>query len=105
LGNSLELLVVGRFEKGKFLFCGKVTQGLNPWNRPILLKLLNRSVVEECPFVNLPTKNRNRWGEGITAREMGEYVWVKPLNRSEVKFTEWTKSGVLRQPEFVAESG
>jgi bifunctional non-homologous end joining protein LigD len=101
LGNSLELLVVGRFEKEKLLFCGKVTQGLNPWNRPILLKLLNRSVVKKCPFVNLPTKSRNRWGEGITVKEMDDYVWVKPVNRAEIKFTEWTKSGVLRPRKVI----
>ena len=33
---------------------------------------------------------------------MGEYVWLEPCVVIEVKFTQWTTSGMLRKPEFVA---
>ena len=33
---------------------------------------------------------------------MGEYVWLEPCVVIEVKFTQWTTSGMLRNPEFVA---
>jgi bifunctional non-homologous end joining protein LigD len=72
-GTRLEILLVGHFEGGKFLFAGKVHQGLNPMNRRALLKLLEPLRVSECPFANLPTSKSGHWGEGVTAEEMGDY--------------------------------
>jgi DNA ligase D-like protein (predicted ligase) len=100
-GERLELLLVGYFENGKLLFAGKVHQGLNPANRRALLKALQTLRVEKCPFVNLPTAKTGHWGEGVTAEEMGDYVWLRPETVAEIKFAEWTTGGVLRHAEFV----
>jgi ATP-dependent DNA ligase len=40
------------------------------------------------------------WGEGVTAEEMADYVWLKPQTVAEIKFAEWTAGGVLRHAEF-----
>ena len=101
-GKRLELLLVGYFENKKLLFAGKVHQGLNPANRRVLLKLLQPLPVDKCPFANLPTTKSGHWGEGVTAEEMDDYVWVKPAAVTEIKFAEWTKGGVLRHAEFVS---
>ena len=101
-GKRLELLLVGYFENKKLLFAGKVHQGLNPANRRALLKVLQPLSVEKCPFANLPTSKTGHWGEGVTAEEMGDYVWLKPKAVAEIKFAEWTTGGVLRHAEFVA---
>ena len=101
-GKSLELLLVGYFENKKLLFAGKVHQGLNPANRRALLKTLQPLSVGKCPFANLPTSKTGHWGEGVTAEEMGDYVWLKPKVVAEIKFAEWTKGGVLRHAEFVS---
>jgi hypothetical protein len=29
-----------------------------------------------CPFANLPSGRKGHWGEGVTAEEMGDYVWL-----------------------------
>lgn len=79
-GNRLELLLVGYFENKKLLFAGKVHQGLNPANRRALLKALQPLQVEKCPFANLPTSKSGHWGEGVTAEEMGDYVWLTNTN-------------------------
>ncbi|HLH56539.1 MAG TPA: non-homologous end-joining DNA ligase [Verrucomicrobiae bacterium] len=100
-GNRLELLLVGYFENGKLLFAGKVHQGLNPANRRALLKILQPLGIGKCPFKNLPTSTKSHWGEGVTAEEMRDYVWLKPETVAEIKFAEWTKGGVLRHAEFV----
>jgi DNA ligase D-like protein (predicted ligase) len=100
-GNRLELLLVGYFENGKLLFAGKVHQGLNPANRRSLLKVLQPLQLGKCPFTNLPTSKKSHWGEGVTAEEMGDYIWLKPETVAEIKFAEWTKGGVLRHAEFV----
>jgi DNA ligase D-like protein (predicted ligase) len=101
-GKRLELLLVGYFEGNKLLFAGKVHQGLNPANRRMLLKALQPLAVEKCSFANLPTTKSGHWGEGVTADEMGDYVWLRPEIVVEIKFAEWTKGGVLRHAGFAA---
>jgi bifunctional non-homologous end joining protein LigD len=58
--------------------------------------------VEACPFSNLPTSKTGHWGEGVTADEMGDYVWLRPETVAQIMFAEWTTGGVLRHAEFVA---
>lgn len=100
-GKRLELILVGYFENKKLLFAGKVHQGLNPANRRALLKILELLAVGKCPFTNLPTSRTGHWGEGVTAEEMGDYIWLNPEIVAEIKFAEWTSGGVLRHAEFV----
>jgi bifunctional non-homologous end joining protein LigD len=99
--NSLELLLVGYYEKGKLLFAGKVRMGLNPALRRKLLTLLKPLSTGQCPFANLPSSRTGHWGEGVTAADMKDYTWLKPKVVAEIKFTEWTTGNVLRHPEFV----
>ena len=98
----MELLLVGFFEHGKLMFAGKVHQGLNPANRRLLLKALQPLQIAKCPFTNLPTSKTGHWGEGVTAEEMRDYVWLKPMAVAQIKFAEWTQGGVLRHAEFVS---
>jgi len=100
-GNTLELLLVGYYEKKKFLFAGKVRQGLNPGLRRKLLTILKPLSTPHCSFSDLPSTRTGHWGEGVTAEEMNDYIWLKPKMVAEIKFTEWTAGGVLRHAEFV----
>jgi DNA ligase D-like protein (predicted ligase) len=104
-GAALELLLVGYYEQGKLLFAGKVRQGLNPRIRAALLKGLTPIRTPKCPFSNLPSSRSGHWGEGVTAEQMGDYVWLEPRVVAEVKFAEWTGGPVLRHAEFVAVRG
>jgi bifunctional non-homologous end joining protein LigD len=54
-----------------------------------------------CPFANLPSAKTGHWGEGVTAEDMKNYVWLKPEIVAEIKFTEWTTGSVQRHPEFI----
>jgi bifunctional non-homologous end joining protein LigD len=59
-----------------------------------------------CPFANLPTSSGGRppgrhWGEGVTAEDMKDYIWLKTEIVAAIKFTELTTGSVLRHPEFV----
>jgi bifunctional non-homologous end joining protein LigD len=100
-GKRLELLLVGQFEGPKLLFAGKVHQGLNPANRRAMLKLLQPLALKSCPFANLPTARSGHWGEGVTADEMSDYIWLRPEIEAEIKFAEWTAGHLLRHAEFV----
>jgi bifunctional non-homologous end joining protein LigD len=90
----------------KLLFAAKVHQGLNPANRAMLLKTLAPLRTDRCPFANLPTTSGGRppgrqWGEGVTADEMADYIWLRPETVAEIKFAEWTTAALLRHAEFV----
>jgi len=54
-----------------------------------------------CPFQNLPEKKSSRYGAGITASDMKRCHWLKPHLVCQVKFSEWTRDGKLRQPVFL----
>lgn len=100
-GATLELILVGYYENNKLLFAGKVRNGLNPGTRRKLLTILKPLSTVRCPFANLPSSSTGHWGEGVTAEDMKDYIWLKPGIVAEIKFTEWTTGNVLRHPEFV----
>ena len=100
-GGKLELILVGYYENGELLFAGKVHQGLNPVNRPEASER-PQTAVERAVSVRKSTQRpEGALGEGVTAEEMGDYIWLKPETVAEIKFTEWTSGGVLRHAEFV----
>ncbi|MEY2429828.1 MAG: bifunctional non-ous end joining protein LigD [Verrucomicrobiota bacterium] len=70
--------------------------------RAALLKMLAPLAASKCPFINLPSSKTGHWGEGVTAEQMEEYVWLRPQIMADIKFAEWTRGGVLRHAEFVA---
>jgi bifunctional non-homologous end joining protein LigD len=57
--------------------------------------------INECPFVNLPSAKRSRFGGGVTRSMMREVTWVRPELVAQVQFTEWTGDGSLRHPVFL----
>ncbi len=101
-GSSFDLLLVGYFLSGRFIFAGKVRQGFNPRTRTKLFKMIEPLRSGSCPFSNLPNSKSDHFGESVTPEEMADYVWVRPRIVAEVKFTEWTHGDVLRHAEFVA---
>jgi bifunctional non-homologous end joining protein LigD len=101
-GSRVDALVVGYYDKRRFLAAGKVRAGLDARLRRELFERLAPLAVERCPFVNLPSERTGRWGEGISAEDMGTFTWVKPALVAEISFTEWTGGGSLRHAAFVA---
>ena len=100
-GKTLELILVGYYERSKLLFAGKVRMGLNPGVRRTLLTILKPLSIPHCPFANLPSTKTGHWGEGVTAEDMKGYIWLEPQIVADIKFTEWTTGSVLRHPEFI----
>lgn len=94
-------ILVGFFEKGKFIFASKVGSGFNQ----AILKSLHQKFQtlqrDDCPFVNLPEKRTGRFGQGLTATEMKRCRWVNPKLVAQISFSEWTRDGHLRHPVFM----
>ena len=45
-------------------------------------------------------KEPGRWGQGLTAERMKQYVWLKPETVVRIDFAEWTDADHLRHPKY-----
>jgi bifunctional non-homologous end joining protein LigD len=62
---------------------------------------MDRRARKTCPFENLPEESAGRYGAGLTVSAMKRCHWLKPELVGQVKFSEWTRDGRLRQPVFL----
>ncbi len=88
LAGTVGSLLVGYHERpgGGLRYAGRVGSGLDDAGRDALrARLVAR---DTSPFVDVP-------------RRLPDPVWVEPDVVAEVRFTEWTPEGLLRQPVFV----
>ncbi|MEA3207474.1 MAG: bifunctional non-ous end joining protein LigD [Chthoniobacter sp.] len=100
--HGFDSLIVGVYEKKRLQFVAKVRNGFVPRIRDEIFSDLEKLIIDECPFVNLPEKKASRWGEALTAEKMKECRWVKPELVCQVEFVEWTDGGKLRHCTFIA---
>jgi bifunctional non-homologous end joining protein LigD len=94
-------VLVGYYEKKKFLFAGKVGTGFDTKSLAAVHKKLKSEKRDDCPFADLPSKQGGQWVQGITPAMMRKIEWVNPVLVCQVKFAEWTRDGKLRQPVFL----
>ena len=94
-------LLVGYNSPDGLRFAGRVGTGFSEKLLASVDAQLQKLKRTTCPFINLPEKTRGRWGLGITPAVMKRCHWVAPALVAQVKFTEWTHDGHLRQPVFL----
>ena len=94
-------ILIGYYSAGKLLYAGKVGTGFNHATLAELHACFLRRKREGCPFANLPMERRPRFGRGMTAGEMRKVTWLRPDLVAQIRFSEWTNDGVLRQPVFL----
>jgi bifunctional non-homologous end joining protein LigD len=100
IGNPVESLLIGYYDKGKLIFLDKVRNGLTPWLRKQLHQKFQPLETEVCPFANLPER-KTRLG-AVTKEEMKNCRWLKPKLVAQIQFAEWTPDNHVRHPKFVA---
>ena len=83
------------------MYAGKVGSGYNHALLESLYGEFQQRRIETCPFANLPSPRKPRFGTGMTAGEMRKVTWVQPELVCQVRFTEWTDDGMLRHPVFL----
>ena len=98
---GVDALLVGYYEGRKLHFAGKVRAGFTPHLRREVAAELARLHADSCPFVDLPNNKPSRWGGGVTAEQMNEMQWLRPVLVSQVRFVEWTGDGHLRHAAFL----
>lgn len=94
-------ILIGYYEGGKLKYAGKVGSGFDAKLLASLHQEFRRLRVDTCPFADLPSTRRSRFGSGMTASVMKEVTWVRPELVAQVQFTEWTDEGALRHPVFL----
>jgi bifunctional non-homologous end joining protein LigD len=105
-------LLVGYYERKRLLFAGKVGTGFDTKMLAALHKLFKAEKRDDCPFADLPSKlatgrvrptggHGGQWAQGITPAMMRQCEWINPVFVCQVKFSEWTRDGKLRQPVFL----
>ncbi|HZP17112.1 MAG TPA: non-homologous end-joining DNA ligase [Terriglobales bacterium] len=96
--NYVDAILVGRFEGTKLMFVEKVRNGFTRESRKQVFEALQDLVIPECPFANLPERSKRRGA--VDAEQMKRCVWVRPEQKCEIEFAEWTRERRLRHPAF-----
>jgi bifunctional non-homologous end joining protein LigD len=94
-------ILVGYYENKKLVFAGKVGTGFTAKSLLMLYKKFQKEGRDDCPFVDLPSKQNGQWVQDITPSMMRKMRWVNPVLVCEIKFAEWTRDKKLRAPVFL----
>ena len=81
-------LLLGVYDRGKLIYAGHAGTGFDQRTLAALHQKLAPLETKRCPFLIAPKVN-------------APVHWVKPKLVAEIKFGEWTRDGVLRQPVYV----
>jgi bifunctional non-homologous end joining protein LigD len=86
--KHLGALILGVYRNGELQFAGHVGGGFTEKKLAEVKALLLPLVQKKCPFAKKPLTNTRA-------------TWVTPHYLCEVRFSEWTGEGIMRQPIFV----
>ncbi|MBC5823882.1 MAG: hypothetical protein GIW99_06730 [Candidatus Eremiobacteraeota bacterium] len=81
-------LLLGLYEGERLVYVGHVGTGFGDATLREIMGRLQRLNSDRCPFAKKPRSNSSSH-------------WVRPKLVAEVKFGEWTRDGILRQPVFL----
>jgi bifunctional non-homologous end joining protein LigD len=91
-------LLVGVYQKGKFVYTGKIGTGFNTKQQKEMLEQFKPLVVKSPPFTEEPDINKPSRFRPNPPKASA--TWLKPKLICEVSFAEMTSDGVMRHPSF-----
>jgi DNA ligase D-like protein (predicted ligase) len=97
---GVESIIVGYYNQSKLVYVARVRNGFVPLTRKHAFAQLRPLEISDCPFANLPEKEKGRWGTGLTAEDMKKCVWVRPEVVARIEYLEWTEGDHLRHAKF-----
>src|SRR5205814_477387 len=71
-------ILVGYYKNKKLVFAGKVGTGFTSKSLAALDKKFQAQQRNDCPFVDLPSKQNGQWVLGITPSTMKKMHWINP---------------------------
>ena len=81
-------LLLGLYDGDELIYVGHTGSGFNTKSLEQIYNKLQPLITTECPFKKCPKGNM-------------PVTWVKPKLVCEIKFAEWTKNRIARQPIFM----
>lgn len=81
-------LLLGLYDENELVYIGHTGSGFTTKSLEDIYKKLQPLTTDECPFEKCPKGNM-------------PVTWVKPKLVCEIKFAEWTKDRIVRQPIFM----
>ncbi|OYQ31889.1 DNA ligase D [Flavobacterium cyanobacteriorum] len=81
-------LLLGYYENGELIYSGKCGTGFNEDSLKDMHKKLKKLEIQKPHF-------------SVKPKERGAH-WIKPELVAQIKYTEWTETGSLRHPVFIA---
>lgn len=81
-------VILGRYEKGRLVYIGHSGSGFDTRGLEDLYRRFKPLIRDKSPFSKVPKTNM-------------PVTWLEPELVCEVKFSEWTEEGVMRQPIFL----
>jgi bifunctional non-homologous end joining protein LigD len=87
-GRRLRAILVGYFERGRFIYAGRIGTGFTAETEAELLARLRKQERKDPPFVSIPSDARR----GVH--------WTDPKVVIEAEFATWTQDGVIRHASF-----
>jgi len=91
-------LLVGVFNKGKFVYTGKIGTGFNIKTQKEMLAQFEPLITDKPQFSSEPDINKPSRFRPNPPR--AKATWLKPQLVCEVSFAEMTSDGVMRHPSF-----
>ncbi len=96
--KTFSSLLLGVYEKGKFMYVGKVGTGFSDKLQKEMMLTFKPLIADKSPFSSEPDYNKpSRFRPNPPKAEA---TWLKPELVCEVAFTEVTSDGVFRHPSF-----
>ena len=91
-------LLLGVYEKGKFVYVGKVGTGFSEKIQKEMMAKFKPLVTDKIPFTSEPDINKPSRFRPNPPKATA--TWLKPSLVCEVSFTEVTQDGVFRHPSY-----
>jgi DNA ligase D-like protein (predicted ligase) len=101
-GRNFDSLVVGYYEGSDLIYVARVRNGFVPALRAKVFERFKGLEIKNCPFSNLPQRDKGRWGQGLTAAKMTECRWLRPELVAQFEYADWTDANHLRHSKFIA---
>lgn len=99
--TTFDSILVGYYQGRDLTYAARIRAGFVTALRQKVFSQFRGLEIAQCPFVNLPERGKDRWGEGLTAEDMKHCRWLKPHLVASIEFLEWTPENRLRHPKFI----
>ena len=87
--SGISSLLLGVYEGEDLVYVGRAGTGMSEADVRMLEGKFEKLKRNDCPFKHVPKP-----------RASDTYIWLEPELVAEIKFAEWTKDNLLRQPSF-----